>query len=424
MKVKQKNICIILKFSLFLMFLLVLSGCSFQQQKNEKTPIPEYEPTKNDTVNTSHQLPSITGNSSVQDKSYEQVLKDAKSFNIKDMDSLYRNYNTMYRLNLRTDRPTFVVLDDNMPQVEIEAIEDTVAYYNGILATINPRYKLEITYNRKNIKINDTTIFVHNVPLFGLAAGRHTPTSVKFESPTNAYIISAQVWIDLRNEKSINYDYIYKIMIHEFAHALGIRDVYYDGIIKNIDILDMNTMMHPKIKYDTNLYPNDYAVLMAFYSDEYKKHSNYEDAKKVVNKKIEYYTYEFYQEQADYIKQTEHKDWSTINITPENIQQALNLHNSIVKIESDNNSSCTLTVYDKDKNIVEQSTGDVLLINGVLFVNNITLNKPMHYNGVYKEATTPLQLAFHISMCIDNEGETRSIFKDNFGKTITNFEKN
>ena len=45
--------------------------------------------------------------------------------------------------------------------------------------------------------------------------------------------------------------------------------------------------MHVSNGIKNILYPNDYAILQALYSNEYKKHNNYEDAVKVVNEKIE-----------------------------------------------------------------------------------------------------------------------------------------
>ena len=68
------------------------------------------------------------------------------------------------------------------------------------------------------------------------------------------------------------------------------------------------------------LYPNDYAILQALYSNEYKKCNDYDEAVSIVKEKIQKYTESFYKYYSKHLKE----DRATDKLKEEQLPEIIN----------------------------------------------------------------------------------------------------
>ena len=213
-----------------------------------------------------------------EQKPYYQVLQDSENFNANMGVALNKNQrhniDKYIRLKMDEDKPVVIECKGDMENREIELIEKAVNYYNQVFKTINKNYRFE--FNGKK-QINSTVIYVENGSIEEqddsyTTYGRLDSKKGAIGENGEYYITEAKVTLDWEIIKNMDEDVIYYVILHELAHSFGFGDVYYDGHIKNTDIIDNTTIMKMgSWKKINHLFPNDYAILQVLYSDEYKK---------------------------------------------------------------------------------------------------------------------------------------------------------
>lgn len=339
-------------------------------------------------------------------KPYHQILKDAENFNA-DTDIVFEESKGFSRLKMSESTPVIIKYNENINDREKKLIEKVVKYYNKLFTTINENYKFQICSQNDNISKESTIIEIKNQDSL-----EYKDTDANGQAQMYAdkgkqgqFIIYAEILLDWTQLKDYNDSEIYRIILHEFTHTLGFNDVYFAGNVKNCNTIDMSTFMRTYNRQDINyLYPNDYAVLQVLYSNEYTKHGNYEDVIEVVNNKIEEYTKSFYKKYADMLIE---KGTATENLLEEEIKQNITWrsvftdNNYTYNIKINDNRNCEFSLYDEKGNLLEKSNGEVMLVNGILFIRNINIKSAKNYN---KKANDDLQLKLIISFYIDKCG--------------------
>ena len=201
-------------------------------------------------------------------------------------------------------------------------------------------------------------------------------------------------WEDIKDYDDL---FIFGVFLHEFGHSLGLGDVYYEGEDKLVDHLDMTTVMQRSGFMNYAFFPNDYAILQALYSNEYKKHDNYEDAVKVVNEKIEKYTKSFYSYYANFLKGkiTVKEDLKETDIPRQlNWVGEYNSNNYLnYSLTLKENNKCDFVIKDKNGKVLEECEGETIFVDGMLFVKRLLIKKASNYSGLY-EGDLGMKLTF------------------------------
>lgn len=353
-------------------------------------------------------------------KPYHQIIKDSENLQA-DMYYIKTYENKLMRLKMDEDQPVIVTCEQGMEEREMSMIKKVIDYYNKIFSTINENYKFEIKDKEEKdstvINIKNKVTLASPEDTGGICAPREAIRA------KDGDIYATKMLIEL------NWDYIkelsdpsaYYVILHEFTHAVGISDVYYQGEDKKFDIVNTKTMMNIRNGGDVNcLYPNDYAMLQSLYSNEYKKHDNYDDAIKVVNEKIDKYTKSFYKYYAKCMKE---KYQAVEDITPDEIKpgskfycNSLSNANKKMIIEFKENGKCTYTLTNNSGKTVEQTTGDWFIENGCVFIRNINLNNAKNYKeGLDSSLTMKLMISLtkdNLGHFVLNDGVTTNFPKD------------
>lgn len=315
-------------------------------------------------------------------KPYNCVLKDVESFDV-DMEVaglLNRRFSLdkYVRLKMEEDKPVIVECEDDLEEREIKIVEKVVEYYNKIFATINDKYSFIVKDDNVKIGVNDTVISVSNkTPYKESYSGEYRVKTIGVlpNIEQGIFIKNANIYINWDKLKDNESDlYAYATVLHEFGHALGLGDVYYEGDEKWLNNVDMSTMMQTKNDFRYALYPNDYKILQALYSNEYKKHSDYEEAVKVVNEKIEKYSKSFYKYYAAYLKEYEGATDELSRKGPINeIDWEFGPNKYSLRFKD--NYKCDFVMKDYSGNVKESCEGKVVFIDGVMFVKDIVVKE-------------------------------------------------
>ena len=340
-------------------------------------------------------------------KPYEYVLKDSESLNV-DM-SVANNFNEKrnneknYRLKFDDDKPVIVEYEETMEEREIGIIKNVVDYYNKIFSTINENYRFTVQKEGEKIDKGVSVISFENGTLTGGAKGREFTEKTALYQKEGVFVEKAKIVVDWETLEKRGDTYIFSIALHEFAHTLGLGDVYHEGDNKTSNYVDTTTLMQAKGKYNEVLYPSDYAILQALYSNEYAKHENYQDAVRIVDEKIEKYTKLFYKQYAEAIKEkTDATDCLAREKFVDTITWKSETHN-ICKIKLRENNKCEFYIEDQKGNVLEKAEGETVFVDGILFVKKIVLKDAGNYMWIDEdELEVGAKLTFNIY--IDGSG--------------------
>lgn len=220
------------------------------------------------------------------------------------------------------------------------------------------------------------------------------------------YINRAKIDLDWEQIKDESDAFVYSVILHEFTHILGFNDVYYNSENKNTHIIDYTTVINTYTDKKINcLYPNDYAVLQALYSNEYKKHDDYSEAIRIVNDKIESYTLSFYQYYSEFLtKNNAATNKMKISDLKENIEWNEYFEDGTynkISIKFTKDGTCKFVIKNEKEEILEETNAEYLFENGFLFIRNIMINNSKNYNQNYDES---LSMKLMLSIYVDENG--------------------
>lgn len=327
-------------------------------------------------------------------KSISQIRQDAQSFEA-DL-GISHNFSKQVtggfdfvRLKMQENEPVIIKCKEGFEGTELDCLKKVVEYYNKVFDTINENYSFHIVGSEEEVSDNCTIITVENGELSNEIAGCVADRKISaFPIDKGYFFTKAQIILNLDRIKELGLgeSVIERTLMHEMGHVLGLGDVYNSVGEKTRGCIYGTTFM----QYDTkinHLYPNDYAVLQTLYSNEYKKHDNYEDAVKVVNEKINNYKASFYKYCSDIINKRECDDlsptrfkaiagtgfgWSKINKKGE-VRRKYYIH-------FNEDGTCLLSMYTKNGDLLETVGGTFLESNGVIFVEGINIENSNNYD--------------------------------------------
>lgn len=346
-------------------------------------------------------------------KPYSNVVLDMKNFNADDTIAIrlkeQLNKDKYLRLKFNEDRPVFIECHKSIDEEQMKIISEVVDYYNDVFSTINENYRFEMKTDDTKVLLSDTVIRVENEKLKESTYGNAREFRT-FDMGEGNLAYRALIKMDWQAIKDLNVNYAYYVFLHEMGHVLGLGDVYYEGDHKTSDHLDMTTIMQYGEVHDS-LFPNDYAVLQALYSNECTKHDNYEDAVRVVNEKIAQYTYNFYYAYAEFLKEERGAKGELLTKDiGENIrwQGIFDSNNDLFYELSFMGDKCKLTIKNENGDVLERTDGEVLEVNGVMFIRGLYITKASNYSKDYSE-----DFGMKLMLSIYKENSNEIILRDN-----------
>lgn len=320
-------------------------------------------------------------------KPYSQILIDSKSFNA-DMEvalnkSAFYKLDKYIRLKFEEDKPVIIEYDKNMEEREVNIIKQVIEYYNKVFQSINENYKFEVNETGKKISDDYTLISFVNADKPGNVVGESITTSDIKVTSGEWLVDKGLIQIDYEAIKDEEDAYIYGVAMHEFSHALGLGDVY----LKDKNVVDRTTVMHTDTWGKINhLYPNDYAILQALYSNEYKKCENYNEAVKIVNEKIQKYTESFYKHYSKVLKEGLATDKLNRDELPQTINWksfAQGIGTNLYTLNLNDDNTCELNIMNEKGNLLQRCEGNIIFEDGIMFLRNIVIDDASNYRPFY-----------------------------------------
>ena len=345
----------------------------------------------------------------IDQKPYEYVLRDYESFHVDtsvvDLNSARYGERKPVRLRFSENRPVIVDCDKDIEEDEKKLINEVISYYNDIFSTINENYKFIIKSDDTDVMLEDTVIMISNIEYDGINGYAKSNVTIP-DSGEGAFVLKAAIGLVWDRIGEYNDDFAKYVIFHEFSHLLGLGDVYYTGEHKKCDYIDMTTSMQLTNEFINCLYPNDYAILQALYSNEYSKHNNYEEAVKVVNKKIEQYTNYFYDAYSNFLHESKNipneLNYEDIPTTLKWDGKSQNTSHRSYELNFTGNNECEFIIKDKRGNLLERCKGNTVFANGVLYIRNLYINEATNFSKVYEKGVgIKLFLCVHLNL----EGE-------------------
>ena len=346
-------------------------------------------------------------------KNQKQITKDASSLGV-DLDASSVREDKLVRFAFPKEGDVYVIYDVNMTQVEKEYIKETVDYYNNIFKNIDGNYSFTLVDSKFSIKETDSYIKFNNKDLEGLDKGLNK-SSLSNKLKYGYFISNSEIYINWNKLHDASDTMIRYIFNHEFAHSLGLNDVYIDSHKS----FNTNTIMNVFNSYTLDvLYPNDYAILQALYSNSCNNYKRYNEAINEMKNEINEYRNYFYDYYSSIIKNNNPKYGSMNKEYLHSITEiGWNSYQGDYKCSLNiDNDRCTLKVKDGDK-IIDSSNGDIYWSNGMYFIENLQIrdasymintgfNKPYKFTLVlYMDENNKLSIA-------DSIGEYKSSIQD------------
>ena len=317
-------------------------------------------------------------------KPYANVMMDVENFKVDDSIALKTNSGKYMRLKFEENRPVIIDCNKNIEEEEKRIISEVIDYYNEIFSTINEDCKFILKDENTDVLKTDTVIKIMNSKLsssyHGIAYSFRT-----FDFGEGAFVESALIQLDWDKIIAVGQQYAFYVILHEMTHVLGLGDVYYKGDHITSNCINMTTIMQQGTIND-GLFPNDYAILQALYSNEYTKHENYQDSVNIVNQKIKQYTKLFYHYYANFLKEKQDaRGTLLVSDLKESIvwQGAEENNNHLCYELSVNGEDCELIIKNKVGEILEKAKGKIEQVNGIVFIKDVYISNASNYSSDY-----------------------------------------
>lgn len=333
---------------------------------------------------------------------YDDYLSDSEIeaiANDLECDTTYLNkyFGKYLRMEHNEDEPIYVCFDDELTEEEKQDAVKALDYMFDIVGTINKKYRYKIVNKDEYISKSGKTRIYYQLGSRSIEAKGKV-----FKS--NAYITGSKSMLSLLTAKRTMNDYKiyidreeilnsdskgrqYYIMVHELMHAFGFKDVYLLEPEKTTDKFYGNTHINNSVLNLNMLTPNDIKCLISLYSSE-------ETDEKLVNKKLQESTIEYYEryttacaEKALKAKNLDLEDMdlqASLRVTEEDGRKYG--YNYKIKIEDGNYQFIISDLFSKE--ILDECSGKAYCRNGIIILENIQLktgmrpyDKPDSYAG-------------------------------------------
>ena len=321
-------------------------------------------------------------------KSQNQISKDAESLSA-DLDVVKVRNDDYVRLRFPKDNSVYVKCDDN---VEKKYVKDAISYYNNLFSTINDKYMFELVDNNFTFSPDDVYIEIVDGKTPDRIYGNNVG-DIEFKGNLGMFVSNSQIvlnWSKISKLDEIAKRYIVR---HEFAHSLGLRDVYLDK--ENYNYVNTNTFMNVDNMHNVDiLYPNYYATLISMYSDAYSECNSYVDAIVEMREAVSNYREYFYDYYSNLIK----NKYSSIDNLNEDF-----INNNDIYWSNDEytykltkiGDKCELTIYDSLNNLIANTTGMLNYSNGMFFIEGLEVDDCSYLSNINSNAPYKFGLSLY-----------------------------
>ena len=322
-------------------------------------------------------------------KSQVNTIADGLGYNM-DYLMTYVEHSGYPRI-LANDGPIKVTIDDQLQEYQPQ-IEEAVDSMFSLIYDFNQAYTYEIVDNGEYIPETETSIHFKKQEIDEDYVQAHV-TNFKMPQESliteNMYIRKADVIIDLDEALSSPMS-IYAIALHELAHVFGLGDVYEAGVHKQTDGYIGNTMMHVYLGYKVPMFtPYDVARFAALYTppaiDNIDLNAKIKYLKKYLNEYTEKY-YDFYTQSVKTC--VDRAGGKTVEFRDMDLDRDFVFETNVLIKDGDrrwgynyeleySDQGYVLKIYDRKNNLLDQCSGEVLYVNGVLVLRNVQLRQGM-----------------------------------------------
>ncbi len=324
--------------------------------------------------------------------SQEEIVQVGETLDC-DLSYMLKENGKFLRMKHNDGEPIYICFDDDFSNELKDTAIKSLDYVFGIVGKINSNYHYKIVEKTEfDLKFNKTKIYY--------TFGEHVSNYKEHEVVADAHLNYHSLWYNFAIDNPVCNYYelnlsqdrakedskkIISSLNHELLHAFGFGDVYTDELRQTTDKYYGNTFMNTGIKFD-RITPNDLACLIALYAED--------DNIDYLKEELEKYEKKFYNQFANDCKkkigtdQDFDKDvfnWST-HITISDLDGKKTGYEYKVDVE---NGQYKLEIYDYfTKELLDNCTGEVVEINGVLVLKDVELKHGMrpfdkyeHYEG-------------------------------------------
>ena len=237
--------------------------------------------------------------------------------------------------------PIYVAFHDNFDNSKYSlykpAVVEALDYMFTIAHDIDQNYKYKIIPISSAADYNRCSVIQFDIqPLENHSSGYTSKSQIN----DNWQVIVLDSFESAEDENHVvTHEEICGITKHELGHVFGFKDIY------DLDFLPEKTMMMPLCAYSNrDLYPNDYALMLAYLSPQFSNTQDLDNYISNAQEKLEKYTVDFYnKEDTLYMNSEDGKRFQTyvgLPSCPTELQRLSVRHRSDSK---DMNLDITLT---------------------------------------------------------------------------------
>ncbi len=337
--------------------------------------------------------------------SNEQVDEIAQALNCDTAYLKYDNDKQFTFLQHNNGKPIYVAISPEMPEKERGQIISTLDHVFGLVGEINSNYHYSIVDEDELSKQKEkgrTTInyTVGSAPeSYESASGLNTSfQNMNVLTFTDKHLnIGSTIFL---NQKKLSQEDNSAIFLHETLHSFGFDDVY-----SNLTTtLHQNTVMYPYNKISI-MTPNDYKCLIATCSPQFSSEKEKEDFIEKFSAKVNDYERTYCAYAKDYRNISPLSSKGDFHFEAE-LTYRISLNEIFftsyhIDVKDD---KYKFSIFDENENLLDETTGKTIDIDGVRFLTDVRLEKGMQPNN--PEYNNP----YYSTFAIGNQGKYSTLF--------------